>query len=216
MANRDENVKHLDAGALKALAHPLRVELFRALREEPATASQLAERFGETSASTSYHLRQLARFGFIEDDPERGNRRDRWWKAAVRGIDLDLRDEGIGDDPATAELARWYVRDAVQQQWDRAHQFIAHTDDWDHDWMGASTFSDFGMDLTPAQLEALRDELIEVARRHTVEPGTNPDPTARRVRVTLHAFPEGLPDSLGSGDAREAAHTSPEADPGSR
>ncbi len=215
MLTPDENVKHLDAGALKALAHPLRVEMFRALREEAATASQLAERFGETSASTSYHLRQLARFGFIEDDPERGNRRDRWWRAAVRGVDLDLRDEGIADDPATAELARWYVRDAIQQQWDRAQQFVSHSDDWDHDWMGASTFSDFGMDLTAAQLEALRDELIEVTRRHSIEPGTNPDPTARRVRVTLHAFPEGRPDPQNAEEAHESAHASPEPGPGS-
>lgn len=194
MEAQEGDVKRLDPGSLKALAHPLRVELFRALRERSATASQLAEQFGETSASTSYHLRQLARFGLIEDDPDLGNRRDRWWRAAVRGTDLDLRDEGIADDPATAELARWFVRDAVRRQWDDAQQFIVNSERWGPDWLGASTFSDIGAELTPDQLEALRDELIEVIRRHRVDPGANPDPRARRVRVTVHAFPEGEPD----------------------
>jgi DNA-binding transcriptional ArsR family regulator len=86
-----DRMKRLDPASLKALAHPLRVELFHALAEGPATASQLARRFDESSGATSYHLRQLARFGFIEEDLDRGDGRDRWWRTAVRGIQLDVR-----------------------------------------------------------------------------------------------------------------------------
>ena len=62
-----------DPAALRALAHPLRGKLLAALRiDGPATASMLARRYGESSGATSYHLRQLARYGFIEDDASRG------------------------------------------------------------------------------------------------------------------------------------------------
>ena len=64
----------LDARSLRGLAHPLRMRLLTALRRGgPATASQLAEKLGESSGATSYHLRQLAAHGFVEDAPEQ------WW-----------------------------------------------------------------------------------------------------------------------------------------
>ncbi|BBJ43426.1 hypothetical protein SSPO_061440 [Streptomyces antimycoticus] len=81
-----DDVRVLDPRTLRGLAHPLRMRLLTALREYgPATASQLAARLGESSGATSYHLRQLATYGFVEDDPERGKGRERWWKAAHRG-----------------------------------------------------------------------------------------------------------------------------------
>ena len=50
--------------------------------EGPATATTLAPRLGLNTGATSYHLRQLAQHGFIVEDAERGNARDRWWRAA--------------------------------------------------------------------------------------------------------------------------------------
>ncbi len=64
------NPRRLDARSLRGLAHPLRMRLLDALRVHgPATASGLAERLGESSGATSYHLRQLAEHGFVEDAP---------------------------------------------------------------------------------------------------------------------------------------------------
>ena len=55
--------------AIRALSHPLRVRLLDLLRfDGPSTATLLARRVGESSGATSYHLRQLARHGFIEED----------------------------------------------------------------------------------------------------------------------------------------------------
>ena len=54
-------VQVTDVRALRALAHPLRNRLLGQLRlNGPATASQLGRVVGESSGSTSYHLRQLA------------------------------------------------------------------------------------------------------------------------------------------------------------
>ena len=71
-----------DAQLLRAMAHPLRLRLIGTLRKDgPATASMLARRLDESSCATSYHLRILAKYGFVEDDAERNRGRERWWRA---------------------------------------------------------------------------------------------------------------------------------------
>ncbi|MDJ1115264.1 winged helix-turn-helix domain-containing protein [Microbacterium dauci] len=71
----------LDAGALRALAHPLRVEIYDILSQYgPQTASSLAARTGESSGSTSYHLRALAKHDLIREVEGRGSARERWWE----------------------------------------------------------------------------------------------------------------------------------------
>jgi len=68
------------AAQLRGLAHPLRLQLLHLLRAEgPATATQLARRLGESSGSTSYHLRALHRAGLVEEAEQR-NGRERWWQ----------------------------------------------------------------------------------------------------------------------------------------
>src|SRR5215207_79528 len=72
----------LDVKGLRALAHPVRVELVGLLRQYgPSTATRLAERLGVNSGTASYHLRQLGAAGFVEEDAERGNARERWWRS---------------------------------------------------------------------------------------------------------------------------------------
>src|SRR4051812_34521811 len=75
-------VRVTDVRALRALAHPLRNRLLGQLRVNgPATASRLGRAIGESSGSTSYHLRQLAAYGFVEEVEGRGTARERWWRA---------------------------------------------------------------------------------------------------------------------------------------
>jgi len=71
-----------DLDTLKAMTHPLRIRLLGELRRAgPATASELGRRLGESSGATSYHLRQLERFGFVGDDDEQPSGRERRWRA---------------------------------------------------------------------------------------------------------------------------------------
>ncbi len=84
---RTHDVRMLDAGALKALAHPLRVRIYDILSQYgPQTASSLAEMTGESSGSTSYHLRALARHELIREVGDRGTARERWWERPKGGI----------------------------------------------------------------------------------------------------------------------------------
>lgn len=95
---RPRRERVLDARSLRGLAHPMRVELLSLLRRHgPATATGLADRLGERSGTTSWHLRQLAEHGFIEEVPDRGTTRERWWRAAQDGTTLNASALAPGD-----------------------------------------------------------------------------------------------------------------------
>ena len=70
-----------DAEELRVLAHPVRMRLLQALYERgSATATELAEMIGESPANCSWHLRQLAKYGFVEETGG-GTGRNRPWRA---------------------------------------------------------------------------------------------------------------------------------------
>ncbi len=85
-----------DPAAFRALAHPLRLELFERLAIlGTATASQLAEYFDESPANCSFHLRQLAKFGYIERD-ESSDGRERPWRV----LDITQHWDPANPDPS--------------------------------------------------------------------------------------------------------------------
>ena len=176
-----------DPGALKAIAHPLRMAMLAHLRRHgPATASRLAAQLGETSGATSYHLRQLERWGFVVDAPELGNGRDRWWRASAQMTSWDA--EELGE--AGRAASDWIVRR-------QTHTTVAHVDDYltaqetfSASWRAAADVSDYALEMSPAQLRALRDEVHAVIARHAdAAPGRN----ARTVWVSFVAVPEADP-----------------------
>jgi DNA-binding transcriptional ArsR family regulator len=78
----------MGSAQLRALAHPLRLQLLQALQaESPATASQLARRLGQSSGATSYHLRALHRAGMVMEAEQR-NGRERWWQRIPERVHL--------------------------------------------------------------------------------------------------------------------------------
>ncbi|WP_019886722.1 winged helix-turn-helix domain-containing protein [Streptomyces purpureus] len=176
----------LDPRSLRGLAHPLRIRLLQALRRHgPATASQLADPLGESSGATSYHLRQLAAHGFVEDAPERGKGRERWWQAAQQGTTFDesaLRDA----DPETRGAADVYLHEIATIHSQELSTWIGTRADWSDEWVAASDLSDFTLHVTPEQLRELDQKLHALIRSYAfAEPGD-----AERVRVHLHAFPQ--------------------------
>ena len=91
-----------DPRAMRALAHPIRLALLEALADAGTlTATEAGERVGESPANASFHLRQLAKYGYVEE-AEKGAGRRRPWKLRQLG----LRFTDVHDDPATAEAGR--------------------------------------------------------------------------------------------------------------
>jgi DNA-binding transcriptional ArsR family regulator len=184
----DENreVRRLDARGLKALAHPLRVRMLGTLRNDgPATATRLAQRLGESTGTTSWHLRQLAEHGFIEEDPDRGTKRDRWWRARTRSTQLSVAD--FAGRPELTGTIVLFLQSVLENDFARAADFLGQGErgEWPDEWLAAANFSSFTLSADPARMEALNDELMAVVERHRAEAPAE-DQT---VVVQLQAFP---------------------------
>jgi DNA-binding transcriptional ArsR family regulator len=126
----------------------------------------LSARLGESTGTISWHLRLLAEHGYIEEEPDRGTKRERWWRAVQRQTILNQAD--FVDDPETKGSLQIYLRQLVQSYFDRVRNFV--DEDWDGEWQHASEISDWrDLRLTKSQLRALNAELGEVVNRHQAD-----------------------------------------------
>ena len=172
-----------DAKVLRAMAHPLRLRLIGALRKDgPATASELGRRFGESSGDTSYHLRQLERYGFVEEDRQEG--RKRFWRALDEGTEWSIDTDDAAFVEASSALGGQLV--AEYSRWLR--RWHAETPDWNRRWRAAAEGLDQWFELTPEELRSLSDEVREVLARY--EDRRAPRDGTERAIVLFHAFPE--------------------------
>jgi DNA-binding transcriptional ArsR family regulator len=183
------NVRHLDARSLRGLAHPLRMQLLDALRfGGPATASQLAEKLGESSGATSYHLRQLAAHGFVEDAPERGKGRERWWQAAVQGLVFD---DSLLDDTSAAVrgAADMYLHEVATTQAREVSTWLGTREDWSAEWARSTDMSSMTLRLTPELTHELVEKMHALVDSYRDLAEAKDHPDAQTVRVHTHAFP---------------------------
>lgn len=182
-------VRPLDARSLRGLAHPLRMQLLTALRRGgPATASQLAARLGESSGATSYHLRQLAAHGFVEDAPEHGKGRERWWRAVHGGVSFDetlLKDP----DPEVRGAADLFLHEVANQRTQELATWLGTRSDWSEAWRRASDMSDWTLHLTPELALELIEKMHELVQSYRSPAPADGAPDTERVRVHTHVFP---------------------------
>lgn len=151
----------LDAGALRALAHPLRVRLYDLLSQYgPQTASGLAALTGESTGATSYHLRALAKQDLIREVAGRGTARERWWdrpKGAVTLTNPEMAATASGR--AVMEAVHSETLTLRQQQ---LMSFITHGWEEDEQWLDKSLISTASARLTVEQMAELADRLEAV------------------------------------------------------
>ncbi|MEV6953913.1 helix-turn-helix domain-containing protein [Streptomyces sp. NPDC051183] len=184
--NPSPEVRTLDARSLRGLAHPLRIRLLAALRRDgPATASQLGERFGESSGSTSYHLRQLAAHGFVEDAPEHGKGRERWWKAIHDGTRFD---ESLmyDENPETRGAADVLLQEIATIHAQETNAWLGDAVNWPKEWRRSTDMSDYTLRLSAEQSFELIHRMHELINSYRDLP---PAEGAETVRVHTHAFP---------------------------
>ncbi|MFT4283738.1 MAG: helix-turn-helix domain-containing protein [Protaetiibacter sp.] len=180
----------LTMDALRALAHPLRVRILDELSAYgPLTASGLAERLGESSGATSYHLRQLEKHGLVREDVARGDRRERWWERRPGSI-------------ATPEARRLPTGSAerlaarlVDDEWMRGreknlHDFLAEGESvFDDEWLDAASFDTINLRFTAEQLHSFVADVDVVLRKYIAAYKATPSPGSRPVQIHLNAFP---------------------------
>lgn len=167
---------------LRALTHPVRLRMLGLLRSEgPATATTLATRLRLNTGATSYHLRQLAQHGFVVDDDERGNGRERWWKAAH----TSTRTEATSSpDDADADAMDAYLQTVVTIYTENLQRAVEQLPLLPRAWRDAGTFSDWGIRLTPASAQRLLERLDALLE----EVEDEDDPEALSYVVNLNAF----------------------------
>ncbi|WP_460110663.1 ArsR/SmtB family transcription factor [Streptomyces sp. YKOK-J1] len=201
----------LDAKGLRALAHPVRVQLVGLLRKHgPSTATRLAERLGVNSGTASYHLRQLGAAGFVEEDTERGNARERWWRSLHQMTELN--DPELAEREPEAALA--YLQSVAATYTLRAQRAVNELQTMPRAWRGTFEMSDWALRLTPEETAALRLELRAVVaryRRDTPESAVTAPEGAERVTVIAHLLPEPDTSTASAAPAgpRKATGTEP-------
>ncbi|MHC5903034.1 ArsR/SmtB family transcription factor [Streptomyces sp. S6] len=182
-------VRKIDARSLRGLAHPLRIQLLDALRlTGSATASQLAERLGESSGATSYHLRQLAEYGFIEDDPEQGKGRERWWKATYTGLEFD--DALLTDaDPAVRGAADLYMHEIATTHTRDLSTWLGNRASWPEEWSRTWDMSSTTLRLTPEQTREFIADVLRVYEEYRSRSAAEGTPGTEQIRAHSHVFP---------------------------
>ncbi|MEV5961700.1 helix-turn-helix domain-containing protein [Kribbella sp. NPDC051952] len=171
---------------LRALAHPTRLKMLMLLRlEGPATATQLAQQLKLNTGAASYHLRQLAEHGFIEEATEQGNARDRWWKAAHESTRADLGSARSSEEEA--ESAEAYLHTVALMLTETLMQHAEERRYLPEPWQEASTTSDWHLRLTPNRAEQLVDALADLIEGW--ERDGEDEVGAASFVVNLNAFP---------------------------
>lgn len=156
----------LDPGALRALAHPLRIEIYDILNQYgPQTASSLAAMTGESSGATSYHLRALAKHDLIREVSGRGTGRERWWERPRGGISF-TNPEALktpAGKAATQLVMSEFLTRRHQQLMRYVNETLTSPEGLDEATAMVATST---LRLTPAQTEALITEMHELVLRY--------------------------------------------------
>jgi DNA-binding transcriptional ArsR family regulator len=190
----------LDARTIKGLAHPLRVQLLGLLREfGPSTATELGRRMGQSSGVTSYHLRQLAEFGFVEEDEGRGTGRERWWRSRHRGTYFDP----FVADETTRAAGEESLRAVARANAERLMRFVdgmsTYVDEMGPGWEHGSTLSDSLLWLTAEESTQLGHDLDALVARYVRAPEASKEGRTRVV-VQYQVLPQPPEATTGSGD----------------
>ena len=173
---KDETASYLsemrdvsDARTLRALTHPVRIALLEALSLGGAmTATELGEQIGESPTTCSFHLRQLAKYGFVEEAGG-GKGRARPWKMTSIGMNI----RGVGD-PETEIAAATLGRLVTDRQIGRYQAWTRSMASFPREWRQAAGTSEWVLFLTPDELKQLNDELAEVLVSRFRERFTDP------------------------------------------
>lgn len=176
-----------DPERIRALAHPLRLELIDYLNQvDDATATQCASHTGESVASCSFHLRMLAKYGYIEPAERRG--REKPWKLVYATRDMRPSPEIPGSLAAVVELSSI----TVLRETERLRSFLARAHLDRQEWLDAATLAIGDFWLTRDEMEELSRVLQLLAepyvdRNH--DPALRPE-GSRKSRLLAALYPE--------------------------
>jgi DNA-binding transcriptional ArsR family regulator len=177
--------EYTDLAAMRALAHPRRLRIRQFLElNGPATSAMLARELGLNTGATSYHLRELASHGFVEEVPGRDHGRERWWRA----VEVDLRFA-----PASRQNSEMRAvfdemnRLAVAADLELFARFQLQRDDMGA-WADTLRYSRGSIRITVEDFDAFFEDYIALLNRYA-QPRKDHNGSARTVLTRLLTFP---------------------------
>jgi DNA-binding transcriptional ArsR family regulator len=177
-----------DPRAMRALAHPARLAMMEHLAlQGPATATECAEITGLSPSACSYHLRALARYGFVEEDrADATDGRHRPWRALAVSFDV----ASVSDHPRAARPAARMLLEAARSRSDQIRaDYEEQEAAFPPDWRAAAGWLQDLLHVTPAELDQFRREVVELAGRYRRPNSADRPADARRVVVVLDLIP---------------------------
>jgi hypothetical protein len=175
-----------DAKGMRAMAHPVRMALLEQFGvRETLTATQASEALGESPANCAFHLRTLAKYGFIKEAGG-GRGRERPWMLASRHVRITTELPDPQAALAAGELGRLMFERWVERA-RREQQPGSPLPGWENatGWMSSHVF------LTAGETEELMETmrlLLDKYRERLADPARRPA-GARPVEWALFATP---------------------------
>ena len=179
---------------LRALAHPLRFRILEVLREGPANSTVLAQRLSESTGATSYHLRQLARFGLIEEDESSSSARERWWRRREPMLLIDTAADDL--DHAAEHVA---IRATIFERDDEAVRALAANEQLLRSRPDTLLTGGWRVIATPDEIRALAEQVLEAVDALRRPRDETPD-DATLTHITFRTIPLPTGPSSSAGD----------------
>ncbi|MFC6018713.1 ArsR/SmtB family transcription factor [Plantactinospora solaniradicis] len=177
-----------DPQVMRALAHPARLGIMEHLTSTGAavTATECAEIVGLSPSAVSYHLRELAKFGLVEQAPSRGDARERLWRTSVGSWGVEAgQDASPEARDAEATLIEVYAARDLQ----RVRDWVRRSRDEPKEWYDAATISGPVLMLTAEELTALNEAVRELTKPYRRRDRVDPPEGARPVMIHYAALP---------------------------
>lgn len=191
-----------DLSALKALAQPRRQQMLQHLAVHgPATSATLARALGLNTGSTSYHLRELARYGFVEETSGSGHRRERWWRAVPGDRRFPPRSRQSPEMRRVMDELNHLSYAADMELFEQVRRQGGAASG---EWADAFPFSRGTIRLTVPELREFFEEYIALLNRYRRSGADTPE-GARTVLTRFLAFPAPAAPATASDAPGDAA-----------
>jgi DNA-binding transcriptional ArsR family regulator len=182
-----------DPRAMRALTHPVRLALLEALAlEGPLTATRAADVIDESPTTCSFHFRQLAKYGFVEQAAV-GPGRMRSWRLTRVGMHFT----DVHEDPETQIAARALSRTLRERSLVRLQAYYESRSSYPVRWQEVTGSSEFVLYVTPEELRAADEEVSAILHRYRdrmADPTRRP-PDSLPIEVLLFAYPVAPPST---------------------
>jgi DNA-binding transcriptional ArsR family regulator len=184
-----DGMRIADPRVMRALAHPARIEIVEYLNDTGAavSATEVAGMVGLSPSATSYHLRELAKYGLVEQAPSRGDGRERLWRGKSHSVRIDPDLEQPGARAASEALVDLYLhRDQA-----RAVAWLARVTEEPPEWRDLGAIMGQRLLVTADELREINEKVRELVEPYVIRKRqADPPAGARRVTISYSSIPE--------------------------